>query len=149
MSIADSASPALARGVSLRTIGSFALIGGIGFLIEAVLLSVLTKFGGWTPWQARVPSFLTAVLVTWALNRRLTFRGRQMQRSSTEAALYVGIQTCGALINLAVFGVVLHFVPRLVAQPVIPLACGAVAGFAFNFLMSNGVLYAHSRAART
>jgi putative flippase GtrA len=125
---------------------TFALVGGVGFAIEAVLLTVLTQWADWQPWYARVPSFLVAVLVTWALNRRHTFAGRGLDRRSAEAFFYALIQVCGAAINLAIFGVCLLYWPQLRNTPVIPLAIGAIGGFAWNFVASNALLYARRRA---
>lgn len=128
-----------------REIRNFAIIGGIGFAIEVVVLTTLTLYAGWTPLHARIPSFLLAVLMTWRLNRRHTFAGRGLQRRLIEAFLYIGIQVCGALINVAIFGLCLHMAPRLAAVPVLPLAIGAAAGFGFNFTASNLVLYSRAR----
>jgi putative flippase GtrA len=130
---------------STRALLSFAAIGGVGFAIEAILLTSLTQLAAWTPWQARVPSFLCAVLVTWALNRQHTFANRGLQRRSLEALSYTAIQLAGAAINLAIFGACLAVAPRLYAAPVIPLAIGAVGGFAFNFLASSKLLYSRFR----
>lgn len=131
---------------SPRALLSFAAIGGIGFAIEAVLVTGLTLYAAWSPWQARIPSFSTAVLVTWALNRRHTFAQRGLQRNSVEALLYALIQGGGAAINLAIYGACLAIAPYMSAAPVIPLAIGAVGGFAFNFLMSSKLLYSRLRA---
>ena len=128
-----------------RAIGRFGVIGGIGFGIEAVVLSALTRFAHWTPWQARIPSFLTAVLATWLLNRTYTFAGRRPDRTSMEVLSYAGIQICGAGINLAIFALCLFQFPDLNEVPVVPLAIGAVGGFAFNFIASNAWLYARAR----
>ena len=133
---------------SPRQVLSFLAVGGVGFVVEAVILTALTRYAAWSPWQARIPSFLTAVLITWALNRRHTFAGRGLQRRSAEAFLYTTIQGGGALINLGIFGVCLALLPQLVNVPVIPLAIGAVGGFAFNFLLSSKWLYARLRPAR-
>lgn len=129
----------------MRVVRSFALVGGVGFAIEAILLTVLTQLAGWQPWLARLPSFVTAVLATWALNRRHTFAGRGLERRSVEALFYVVIQVCGAVINLAIFGLCLLHWPPLSRVPVIPLAIGAIGGFAFNFGASNTFLYARRR----
>jgi putative flippase GtrA len=85
------------------------------------------------------------VLITWVLNRRHTFPERGLQRRSTEAAFYAAIQGGGALINLAIFGASLQIMPQLALVPVIPLAIGAVGGFAFNFLLSSKWLYSRLR----
>jgi putative flippase GtrA len=131
--------------IAARELRNFALIGGIGFAIDATILTALTRLFGWAPWYARVPSFLTAVLVTWALNRRHTFPGRGLQRRSTEAFAYIVIQICGAAINLGIFGACLYYAPRLRTLPVIPLAIGAVGGLAWNFAASSLLLYARRR----
>lgn len=124
---------------------SFAVVGAIGFLIEAVVLTSLVRYASWTPLLARVPSFLLAVLATWWLNRQHTFAGRGLARTSVEASLYLGIQFCGAALNFLVFGVCLHWLPVLASIPVIPLAVGATGGFAFNFAACNWLLYSQSR----
>ena len=131
--------------IAARELRNFVLIGGLGFAIDATILTVLTSLFGWAPWYARIPSFFTAVLVTWALNRRHTFAGRGLQRLSTEAFIYIVIQICGAAINLGLFGACLYYAPRLRTMPVIPLAIGAIGGLAWNFTASNFLLYARRR----
>lgn len=136
---------ALVAKRSPRELLSFAAVGGIGFLIEAAILTALTQFAAWSPWQARIPSFLTAVLTTWLLNRRHTFAGRGLQRRSVEGFFYILIQAGGALFNLAIFGICLLVMPQLGKVPVIPLAIGAVGGFGFNFFASSRLLYSRLR----
>jgi putative flippase GtrA len=131
---------------TLRTVRSFAVVGGAGFVIEAVIMTVLTQFAGWSVWLARIPSFTMAVLATWLLNRTHTFAGRGLERRSTEALLYGVIQLCGAGLNLALFALCLLAWPQLGRVPVVPLAIGAIGGFACNFAASNGLLYARRKA---
>jgi putative flippase GtrA len=130
---------------SLREMLSFLAVGGVGFVVEAVILTSLTLYAAWSPWQARIPSFITAVLITWALNRRHTFPDRGLRHRPTEAFFYTAIQGGGALINLGIFGVCLALLPQLARVPVIPLAIGAVGGFAFNFVLSSKWLYSRLR----
>lgn len=141
---AAASSPIPARR-TLREVLSFLAVGGVGFVIEAVILTALTQYAAWSPWQARIPSFLTAVLITWALNRRHTFPDRGLQQRSTEALFYTAIQGGGALINLGIFGVCLAMVPQFARVPVIPLAIGAVGGFVFNYVLSSKWLYSRFR----
>lgn len=142
----SSSAPGSAGRRSLRELLSFLAVGGIGFIIDATVLTALTLYAGWSPWLARIPSFLTAVLATWALNRRHTFTNRGLHRRSTEAFFYLSIQTGGALINLAIFWVCLRWQPRLAAAPVIPLAFGSAGGLVFNYLMSSRWLYRRLRS---
>ena len=131
---------------AVREVVSFLAVGATGFAIEAVILTGLTQFAGWSPWRARIPSFLTAVLVTWALNRRHTFANRGLQRPSLEALAYAAIQGGGALVNLVIFGAMLVVMPALARFPVIALAVGAAGGFAFNYLVSTRLLYSRQRS---
>jgi putative flippase GtrA len=124
---------------------SFVAVGAVGFLVDAGLLALLTHGAGWSPWIARLPSFLVAVTTTWLLNRRLTFAGRGLQRRSVEAIGYGTIQACGALINLAVFAFCLARFPRLVALPLIPFAAGAAVAMLFNYVAASRLLYARRR----
>lgn len=130
---------------SLRAMRSFTLVGGAGFVVESIVMTVLIRLAGWQPWHARLPSFALALLVTWLLNRTLTFPGRGPQRRSVEAFGYVVIQVIGATLNLAVFAVCLHYWPQLGRVPIVPLAIGAAGSFGFNFAASNGLLYARRR----
>jgi putative flippase GtrA len=127
---------------------SFVAVGAVGFVIDAGLLAVLAHGAGWSPWLARVPSFLAAVTATWLLNRRLTFAGRGLQSRSLEAIGYGAIQVCGALINLAVFGFCLARFPQLAALPLIPFAAGAAVAMIFNYLAANRLLYVREREGR-
>jgi putative flippase GtrA len=127
---------------------SFVVVGAVGFMIDAGLLAALTHGAGWSPWLARVPSFLTAVVATWLLNRRMTFAGRGLQSRSLEAIGYGTIQVCGALINLAVFGFCLARFPQLKALPLLPFAAGAGVAMIFNYVAANRLLYSREREGR-
>lgn len=135
----------LAPKRSSREVLSFLAVGSLGFLIEAVILTALTQFAAWSPWEARVPSFIAAVLATWALNRRHTFPQRGLQHRSLEAFFYMAIQSAGAIINLAIFSICLLLLPQLVRFPVIALAAGSAGGFVSNYLLSSRLLYARRR----
>lgn len=127
------------------TLRRYIIVGAIGFLVDASLLTMIVDVTGWWPWQARIPSFLAAVLVTWILNRQYVFPGRGPERTSVEAALYALIQAGGAACNFALFSLLVWWLPVLEKTLVLPLAGGAVAGLAFNFVASNGFLYARTR----
>jgi putative flippase GtrA len=131
---------------TVRAMRSFALVGGTGFVVESIIMTTLIRLAAWEAWHARIPSFTTALLVTWLLNRTLTFPGRGPERRSIEAFFYAVIQIIGGAINLAIFAVCLHYWPQLGKIPVVPLAIGAAGSFGFNFAASNGLLYAKQRA---
>jgi putative flippase GtrA len=124
---------------------SFAHVGAIGFIVEAAILTSLTQWTEWTPWQARIPSFASAVLVTWLLNRHTTFRNERRNNLSFEAVLYVTTQAAGAGINLLIFGAVLWLIPILHSVPVVALAAGAAGGFVFNYFVTTTYIYSTSQ----
>jgi putative flippase GtrA len=113
----------------------FAAVGGVGFAIDAGVLTVMMKLLGQNLYVSRLLSFSCASLATWLLNRSLTFRTatRNVDISSSEYARYVTVQIIGALINLLVFVLLVRLHPALSDIPVIPLAVGAVFGLLVNF----------------
>lgn len=120
----------------------FAAIGGIGFLVDATVLTALVNGYGMGPIGARGISFGAAATVTWYLNRRWTFAADASDRRGPEYARYVTAQVLGALINLLVYLLVIRLVPELGALPVIPLAAGAVIALLFNFAAARYWVFA-------
>jgi putative flippase GtrA len=127
-----------------RQIFPFAVVGVIGFAIDAGALTILMSALGLSPYQARAISFTLAVLGTWLINRRWTFRSSQPVRQSAgiEYIRYLLVQVLGAASNLCVFAFALARYPELIRYPVIPLAIGAAVGFAINFVGSRMWVFA-------
>src|SRR6185437_14911603 len=100
----------------------FAVVGVIGFAIDAGVLTILVSALGLSPYQARAISFTLAVLGTWLVNRRWTFRSSQPVRQSVgiEYIRYLFVQALGAASNLCVFAFALARYPELIRYPVIP-----------------------------
>jgi putative flippase GtrA len=113
----------------------FAFVGSIGFVIDAGILTVLSKYFSINLYLSRAISFSFASLATWLLNRMFTFRGhtRGVDIHSSEYMRYMLVQIGGAALNLLVFSILVAAYAQLGEQPVIPLAIGAVFGLAFNF----------------
>ncbi len=124
-----------------RSFLRFVLAGGVGFLIEATLLTALVRWAHWVAWHGRLISFPLAVTATWWLNRRYAFRGTRNAAGRAEYAAYFAIQLGGAALNFGVFALCLHVAPALGDWPVIPLAVGGIAGLVFNFAVARAALY--------
>ena len=62
-------------------LAGYSLVGVIGFIIDATVLTVLVVRLGMTPLTGRCISFSAATLVTWLLNRRIVFFSRSDSRS--------------------------------------------------------------------
>jgi putative flippase GtrA len=133
----------------LRRLPGFILVGAIGFLIDAGILTALMKSLGFGHYGARAISFTIAVTATWYMNRRWVFERNAVRMSSQEYTSYLSVQVIGALINLSVFAAVIEFVPGLAKIPVIPLAVGAAVALMFNFSASSRFVFADAKNQTT
>jgi putative flippase GtrA len=124
----------------------FGAIGGVGFLIDAGVLTWLVRVSGWGLYESRALSFALAVTATWYLNRRFTFANRAGVDRKREYSRYFAVQTLGALINLGVYVAVIAAVPALGAYPVVPLAVGSGAAMVFNFVAARHYAFSATKA---
>jgi putative flippase GtrA len=123
-----------------RRITVFGGVGAIGFAVDAGMLQALFLMG-MAPLRARLISFPLAVTVTWLLNRRWTFRDRSAMGGRLGYPIYLLGQALGALLNMGVFVVSIHLRPTMAMHPIVPLAVGAAAGLAFNYLWSSLLVF--------
>ncbi len=121
----------------------FAVIGALGFVVDASILTLLFNVLDYNLYIARLISFSMATLVTWLLNRLYTFHAHipVINSKSKEYGRYLAVQIGGALINLLVFVVVIALLPQLEKIAVIPLAIGALFGLLFNYTCTHYWVY--------
>jgi len=122
----------------------FGVVGAVGFVVDAFLLTVLTIKFGLDVLPARAVSFACATLVTWLLNRKFTFfrqASRERQIRKKEYFLYLTVQVVGAVLNFVIFLALIEWNPALRQIPIIPLAAGAVVALVFNFAMSRKFVF--------
>ena len=129
----------------LRHLPGFVLVGAIGFLVDAGILTALVTGFGAGPYAARAISFTAAVTATWYMNRRWVFEQVTAHKTSREYTAYLVVQVIGAVINLSVYVAVIELVPRLAKTPVVPLALGAAVALLFNFSASSRFVFAEPR----
>ena len=120
---------------------SFAIIGGIGFVVDGGILTLLNSFYGLDLLQSRLASFSAAVTVTWFLNRHLTFADRKARRATREWGRYVVINSVGALLNMAIFFWLVHRYSSLAGMPLVPLAFASSIALVFNFFASKHIAF--------
>lgn len=118
----------------------FVLVGGAGFCIDGGLLSLLMH-SGWEIFPARSVSFILAVTSTWALNRFWTFEVARRMGMRREYTSYIVTQVLGAVINLAIFFILIKLYPLLRSTPLIPLAFGASIALVFNYTVSKKYVF--------
>ena len=123
-----------------RELARFAIVGAIGFSVDAGVLHLLVAQAGWSPFAARALSFPPALTSTFLLNRAWTFKSLRIPAAQAYGA-YTLIQIAGALINLAVFALCVLLVPALYQWPLIALAIGAGASLLFNFFASRRLVF--------
>jgi putative flippase GtrA len=110
---------------------SFVVVGSLGFLIDAAILSLLVHVWDWSPYTARVLSFAPAVTVTWYCNRRWVFS--RTAAPAREYGAYFAVQAAGAALNFGVFALLMVVVPPLARLPLIPLTAGSAVALFFNY----------------
>ena len=119
----------------------FACVGVLGFAVDAGLFWVFYKLVQVDMMIARGLAFFPATLVTWVLNRTLTFASKLRFPLGREYFKYLTIQTLGIGINFLVFYMLVSLVTVAARLPLIPLACGSVAAMVFNFLGARRFVY--------
>lgn len=118
----------------------FAVVGAIGFLIDAGVLQLLLLLGE-GPYLGRVVSFLAAATGTWILNRRYTFRAGRTRPLHREWLQYLSLMVVGGVVNYATYAACLMNSALVRQFPVIGVAVGSVAGLLVNFLTSKYLVF--------
>ncbi len=122
---------------------SFAIVGAVGFVVDATVLSLLVHLAEWPHYGARAISFAAAVSVTWYGNRHWVFA--RTKNAAFEYGAYFGVQFVGAVINLGTYALVIAVFPSLARLPVIPLSVGAAVALLFNYAGASRWVFASGR----
>ena len=115
----------------------FSVAGTVGFGVDvAVLYSLLALGAGF--YAGRVLSFLVAAFVTWHINRRFAFAGREPLASAwSQWARYLSAMVVGALVNYGAYVAILQALAARWWVPMLGVAVGSVCGLAVNFLLAR------------
>ena len=118
----------------------FAVVGGIGFIIDGGLLWFLLTYGVDT-YLARVFSFPIAVIATWWLNRIWTFSSARKASPGKQLNFYLTVQITGALSNYLMYILTVQTfgTDRLVA--IIGFVLGSFVGMFINFSGARYVVF--------
>jgi len=109
----------------------FAIVGGVGFLIDAGVLSLLLWATPLGPFFGRLVSIACALAVTWLCNRTLTF-GPSDRGALHEGARYGGVGIASSILNYLVYSGVLLAVPA--TPPLAALVIASLAAMIFSYL---------------
>lgn len=123
----------------------FSASGLAGFLVDTLVLYLLLNLHG--PYVARLFSFLSAVVTTWLINKKFTFKNRTSgQSAGHEFFFYLCLMLLGGGVNYGLYALLIsqyHFVNT---YPIIGVAAGSLAGMLINFITSKTILYRFSCA---
>lgn len=129
----------------MRRILLFALVGGAGFLVDAGVLALLLHVSPLGPFSARIVAIAAAMLVTFWLNRTFTF-GRSDRGLAVEGTRYGGVGVSAALLNYAVYSVILLVFPAV--WPVLAVAIASLAAMVWSFLGYSRFVFGASASSK-
>ena len=129
----------------LRQFISFAVVGVAGLIVDAAILWLMLTGFGLDRYTGRVPSYIAAATVTWALNRRFTFQSTG-QDSCTGSLFrqwlkFLTANLSGLVANFATYTACVTFVPIAIQYPLLGLIPASIAGLIFNFLASKHLVF--------
>lgn len=126
----------------------FAIVGGIGFVIDASVLWALLAVFPSALLLARVPSFLVAATVTWWLHRTYTFSAAPANHNIVaQWFAFVCTNGIGNLVNLVVYGVL---VKAAAWSAISALAMASLIAAVLNYVASRFFVFrAHRNADRS
>ncbi len=92
----------------------FAIVGGIGALVDLTVLNLLVQLAGFAPLWANPFSVGAAIISNFTWNRLWSFPESRQRALWPQFGKFAAINMAGLLINQVIMGLVLHAVtPRL------------------------------------
>ncbi|EGU47464.1 hypothetical protein VII00023_07289 [Vibrio ichthyoenteri ATCC 700023] len=130
----------------------FALVGGVGFIVDALMFAVLFYLCSMPLWIARGGAFFCAASVTWLGNRCFTFKATFEALSPvpngtkwfelriepwTQWLKFLGSALMSAIPNFVMFQMVIMMLGAEGFKPVVALAMGVLTGMVSNYFLSS------------
>jgi putative flippase GtrA len=113
----------------------FVVVGTIGFTVDGGITWLLVR-AGVPPLVARIPALASAILVTWLLNRSLTFRVAA-PKSRAELMRYVTVALSSAFLNFVVYGALV----AIGVEPLLAVALATMLLLAYSFFAYRRVVF--------
>lgn len=114
----------------LTRLSRFGLVGGIGFVVDAGLTLTLIQ-AGLDAFTSRLIAIALAMVVTWRLNRAITF-GKSGASQRAEGLRYGVVAAVAAIINYAVYAALMLAFPNLF--PVLAVAAATGVSMLASYL---------------
>ena len=119
----------------------FALIGAIGFTIDAGLLYLGVYVLSTPLFATRAVSILISVLATWLLNRSWTFNLRKIESVWIELFKYLGSRSVGAAINMGIFTSLVSLATMPFNNPILATPISSAIAMLINYTMVRLFIY--------
>ena len=115
----------------------FAIVGTVGFVVDASVLYFCLHIAGLGLYSGRLVSYLVAATTTWYLNRKFTFTESDGSAPTHQWARFVVVNGLGGLINYGTYSFVVTYWLAGPMAPLIGVAAGSVTGLGVNFTASR------------
>lgn len=122
---------------TFRQFSRFFLVGLIAFSADAIILQGLVSFTDWGPYWARLPSALTALMISWWFNRRFTFTLEKGKSALHSLTTYIATVALSTTMNLLIYGNLIAGFSLFTHYPVLALVVASIAGFLVNFVLAK------------
>jgi putative flippase GtrA len=111
-------------------------VGGLGLITDLAVFTLIIGHG-LNPFGARLISLAAATLVTWRLNRALTF-DRSGRHTADEAIRYAAVAAAAQAVSYGVFAVLVIALPTTTLQlaVIIGAAAGAIVSYSGQALFA-------------
>ncbi len=132
----------------LGNMSIFAVIGSVGFFVDASVLKMFLLLVKDDPILGRVVSFPIAATVTWFLNRQYTFSSSstyKLRSLGREWLIYLMVNGIGLAVNLSVFILVIMYVEFAKLYPIITLGLASLVALFFNYFASKYWVFGQKR----
>jgi putative flippase GtrA len=119
----------------------FCAVGALGFAVDAALTLGVQTFFNAAPWQARLPAFLLASLVTFMLNQAWTFKVK-LKNKLKAYGHYMLSALAGTLLNYAIFLLTIAVLTSTHTHALLGIMLGSLAGLGANYALARWVVFA-------
>ena len=110
---------------------AFLVSGGTAFIVDALVLKLLTSVLGLHPIVARLAAIALAMVAGWLMHRTFTFRVTA-RPSLPEFLRYAGVAWAAAAVNYGLFVVIVLAYPAI--EPLVALVVSSAVAMVFAYL---------------
>jgi putative flippase GtrA len=119
---------------------AFLISGGTAFIVDALVLKLLTSVLGLHPIAARLAAIALAMVAGWLMHRTFTFRVTA-RPSLPEFLRYAGVAWTAAAVNYGLFVLIVLAYPAI--EPLVALVISSVVAMVFAYLGMRFAAFRH------